>query len=109
MPILEAWQEGAPVACSAVTMLPDQAGDAALLFDPTSSESIADAMLKMWTSAPLRSELARLGAERLRHFTWEKTAKAYRAVYRRAAGWPLTEEDRILLRWDWMREPEPPR
>jgi glycosyltransferase involved in cell wall biosynthesis len=109
MPILEAWQEGAPVACSAVTMMPDQAGDAALLFDPTSPESIADAMLKMWTSAPLRSELARLGAERLRHFTWERTAQAYRAVYRRAAGWPLTEEDRVLLRWDWMREPEPPR
>jgi hypothetical protein len=32
-----------------------------------------------------------------------RTAKAYRAVYRRAAAVSLTEEDRWLLQWDWMR------
>jgi hypothetical protein len=38
-------------------------------------------------------------------FSWERTAKAYRAVYRRAACRPLTDEDRWLLSWDWMRDP----
>ena len=33
-PVFEAWQDRAPVACSTATSLPEQAGDAALLFDP---------------------------------------------------------------------------
>ena len=33
-PVLEAFANGLPVACSNVTSLPEQVGDAALLFDP---------------------------------------------------------------------------
>jgi glycosyltransferase involved in cell wall biosynthesis len=104
-PVFEAWQEGVPVACSTVTSLPEQAGDAALLFDPYSVEAIADAVRRMATDEDLRAELARRGARRLRDFSWERTAKAYRAVYRRAARRALTDEDRWLLSWDWMRDP----
>jgi len=105
-PLFEAWQEGTPVACSTVTSLPEQAGDAALFFDPFSVEAIADAVAKMATNLDLREDLRRRGARRLQDFSWERTAKAYRAVYRRAAGYPLTEEDHWLLSWDWMREPQ---
>lgn len=105
-PLFEAWQEGTPVACSAVTSLPEQAGDAALLFDPLSVEAVADAVAKMATNADLREDLRRRGAKRLQDFSWERTGKAYRAVYRRAAGITLSEEDRWLLSWDWMREPQ---
>ena len=101
LPIFEAWLAGLPVACSNVTALPEQVRDAALTFDPTSTEAIADAVATMATDADLRRELARLGHQRIKDFTWERTAKAYRAVYRRAAGFPLTEEDRWLLSWDW--------
>ena len=106
-PVFEAWQEGVPVACSTVTSLPDQVGDAALLFDPYSVQAIADAIRRMVSDGRLRSDLARKGKQRLRDFSWERTAKAYRAVYRRAAHRPLTEEDYDLLRWDWMRDPAP--
>jgi len=41
--------------------------------------------------------LRRRGSERIRLFTWERTAKMYRALYRQVAGVPLSEEDRALL------------
>jgi len=104
-PLFEAWQEGAPAACSTVTSLPEQAADAALLFDPLSVEAIADALATMSTKPGLREDLVKKGARRLQDFSWERTARAYRAVYRRAGGHPLSEEDRWLLGWDWMRQP----
>ena len=103
LPIFEAWLAGLPVACSNITALPEQVQDAALMFDPMSSESIADAVARMATDVELRRDLRRLGYERIKDFTWERTAKAYRAVYRRTAGFPLTEEDRWLLSWDWAQ------
>ena len=100
-PLFEAWQHGAAAACSAVTSLPEQAAGAALLFDPLSVEGIAAALARMATDEGLRDELRRRGARRLEDFSLERTAKAYRAVYRRAAGRALTEEDRWLLGRDW--------
>jgi len=108
-PLFEAWQDDAPVACSTVTSLPEQAGDAALLFDPFSVEAIAQAVAQMATKPDLRESLRQRGTRRLHDFSWERSAKAYRAVYRRAAGYPLSEEDRWLLSWDWMREPQKKR
>jgi glycosyltransferase involved in cell wall biosynthesis len=106
-PVFEAWYEGVPAACSTVTSLPEQAGDAALLFDPLSVEAIAEALQRMATDKNLRDELREKGRTRLLDFSWERTAKAYRAVYRRVANRPLSEEDRSLLNWDWMRTPKP--
>ncbi len=103
-PLFEAWQRGAPVACSSVTSLPEQAADAALLFNPFSVGEIADALKKMWADEILRDDLRARGFRRLADFDLERTAKAYRAVYRKAAGAELTEEDRDLLNWDWMRD-----
>ena len=103
-PVFEAWQHGAPVACSSITSLPEQAADAAWLFDPFSVEEIADALARMTTDNSLRDELKRQGARRLDDFSLERTAKAYRAVYRRAAGRALNGEDRWLLSWDWMSQ-----
>jgi glycosyltransferase involved in cell wall biosynthesis len=104
-PIHEAWSEGLPVASSNLTGLPDQVGDAGLLFDAKSVSSIADALQAMATDAELRQQLIARGHRRVGDFDWERTAKTYRAVYRRAADAMLTEEDRWLLSWDWMREP----
>lgn len=106
-PLFEAWQHGAPVACSSVTSLPEQAAGAALLFDPFDVEALARALARMATEEALREELKRLGAYRLEDFSLERTAKAYRAVYRRAAGRRLCEEDAWLLGWDWMRRRTP--
>lgn len=106
LPIFEAWLEGTPVACSNVTALPDQVMDAALLFDPTDMGAVVSALARMATEADLRDDLRERAYLRLRDFDSTRTAKAYRAVYRRAAQLPLTEEDLWLLSWDWMRHPE---
>lgn len=101
-PMFEAWQDRVPVTCSNVTSLPEQAADAALIFDPLSVDSIAAALTRMATEPELRQQLIMKGQKRLQDFSWDRTACAYRALYRRAAGLNLTEEDRHLLNWDWM-------
>jgi hypothetical protein len=76
LPIFEAWLAGLPVACSNVTALPEQVRDAALTFDPMSVEAIAGAVATMATDVDLQRDLQRLGHERIKVFTWERTAKA---------------------------------
>jgi glycosyltransferase involved in cell wall biosynthesis len=107
LPIFEAWFAGVPVACSNITALPEQVMDAGLLFDPLDSVAIADSLARLATDERLRRDLRAKGRRRLDDFDWTRTAKAYRAVYRRAAGQRPTEEDRMLLEWDWMRNPRP--
>ena len=106
LPIFDAWLEGLPVACSRVAALPDQVKDAAVLFDPLRVESIAEGIAAVVTDGAMQDELRARGYRRVKDFDWERTARCYRAVYRRVAGMALTEEDRWLLAWDWMREPE---
>jgi glycosyltransferase involved in cell wall biosynthesis len=97
LPVLEAFAEGTPVACSAVTSLVEYGGDAVLPFDPTSIESIAEAIRRMTLDRELRVALCERAAARLRLFSWEGAAKTYRALYRRVAGSPPTGEDAELL------------
>jgi glycosyltransferase involved in cell wall biosynthesis len=105
LPIFEAWLEGLPVACADVTALPEQVMDAALLFDPRDVEGMAEAIARIASDEDLRDDLRRRAFRRLADFDAARTARAYRAVYRRVGGRRLTEEDRRLLDWDWMREP----
>jgi len=97
LPLLEAWREGTPVACSSVTSLPEQAGDAALLFEPTSVEKIAEVIYRMVTDSQLRKTLKQQGTDRVQLFSGERTAKMYRALYRKVAGHTITEEDSVFL------------
>jgi len=96
-PLWEAFLARAPAACSRVTSLPAQAGDAALLFDPDSPEQIADCIHLLWTDAKLREILAKRGAVNVARFSWEQTARIFRAHYRRIAGRILSEEDLALV------------
>lgn len=105
LPIFDAWEAGVPVASSSATALPDQIGDAGLLFDPHDVAAMAHAIETLLGSESTREELRKRGTRRLKDFDWNRTAKAYRAVYRRVARRPLSDEDRGLLSWDWMRHP----
>ncbi|MCX7858325.1 MAG: glycosyltransferase family 4 protein [Deltaproteobacteria bacterium] len=96
-PVVEAFSEGVPCACSSVTSLPEYGGDAVLYFDPTSVESIAHALYLMSTDSHLRKTLKEKGKERSKLFDWHKTAKTYRALYRKIAGLTLSEEEEQLL------------
>lgn len=96
-PLWEAWLAGKPAACSNVTSLPEQAGNAALVFDPTSVDAVADAIAKLWTASDLRNTLAQRGAQRVGAFTWDRTARTFRAHYRRIAGATVSPEDADLM------------
>lgn len=68
IPQLEAFVAGCPVAVSRVYGVPAQVGDAALLFDPKSSDEIAEAMERLWTDDALCSCLTEKGKERARQW-----------------------------------------
>lgn len=75
MPVLEAMAAGLPVACSNIAPLAEVAGDAALLFDPLSDDSLAEALSRISNEEGLRGRLAKEGRQRARLFTWENTAR----------------------------------
>ncbi|HEV8601958.1 MAG TPA: glycosyltransferase family 1 protein [Gaiellaceae bacterium] len=84
LPVLEAMARDLPVACSNRPSLPEVAGDAALQFDPEDQTAVSTALRRLLTDEALRSELVARGLERVRLFTWERTAEATLASYRRA-------------------------
>ena len=96
-PLWEAFRAGIPVVCSDVTSLPDQAGDAALLVDPIDHELWARAIQRIINDDPLRARLIAAGRVRVESFTWDRTAKIFRAHYRRLGTGHLTENDQELL------------
>ncbi len=96
-PLNDAFLAGAPAACSNVTALPRQAGDAALVFDPHVPAAIARAVRQLWTDDALCTSLVGRGCERVARFSWDNTARHFRAHYRRIAGRPLTDEDRHFV------------
>lgn len=75
IPILEAMNAGIPVITSNVTSMPEVAGDAAILVDPFSVNSIADAMVYIYKDEDMRSTLIKRGFERKEKFSWDKTAE----------------------------------
>lgn len=84
LPVLEAMARGVPVACSDIPALTEVVGDAAVLFDPHDPGAIARAIERIMGDPDLAGELVKRGRERCRMFTWERTALATLASYRRA-------------------------
>jgi len=81
MPVLDAMARGVPVLTSNVSAMPEVAGDAALLVDPTDVHAIADGLRRLTTDSELRGTLIRAGLARAGEFTWEKSVAATWHVY----------------------------
>lgn len=64
IPPLEAFVVGCPVAISGIYGIPEQVGDAALLFDPESIDEIAESVKRLWTDDKLCAELAEKGRKK---------------------------------------------
>src|SRR4029077_12189294 len=78
-PLWEAFLAGVPAACSNVTSLPDQAGDAALVFDPDDIDAIGEAIRRLWFDEQLRERLITAGHRRVQEFSWGRAARLFRA------------------------------
>jgi glycosyltransferase involved in cell wall biosynthesis len=74
IPILESFYCDVPVITSDATSMPEVAGDAALLTDPFSFESISEAMFRISTDEKLRKSLVEKGRVRRKLFNWQKSA-----------------------------------
>lgn len=81
MPVLDAMARGVPVLTSNVSAMPEVAGAAALLVDPTDTESISSGLRRLTTDSALREKLVQAGFARAREFTWEKSVDATWGVY----------------------------
>ena len=84
IPILEAYACHCPVALSNTSCFPEIAGDAAVYFDPYSISSMSEAITKVIYNEEKRSQLIRLGNERLKRYSWEKAAQKTEEAYQKA-------------------------
>lgn len=81
IPPLEAMSFDCPVVCSNASSIPEVVGDAAMLFDPNSTEDFGQALSAVLKDAGLRQELIDKGRARTTKFSWAKCAQQTMAVY----------------------------
>jgi glycosyltransferase involved in cell wall biosynthesis len=86
LPVLEAMARGIPVVTSAVSSLPEVAGDAALLVDPRSTGQLAEAIERVLAEEDLAARLSAAGRARAAAFSWERTARMTLQVYEKVIG-----------------------
>jgi glycosyltransferase involved in cell wall biosynthesis len=86
IPIMEAMACGCPVASSNVTSLPEQVGDAGLLFDPENQMQITEAMQRLAGDAALRQTLSQRGKTRVRQWSPALFLRNVTAAYGFATG-----------------------
>ena len=84
-PPLEAMANGCPVICSNAGSIPEIVGDAGEYFDPTSVDSLIDAIVNIVASASRQEFLVEKGRNRLKQFSWDQCATATLDVYRKLA------------------------
>lgn len=83
IPPLEAMALGCPVAVSNKYAMPEQVGDAGLLFDPDSPEEIAECIRKLWTDEGLRQEMKRKGYKRIEEWTMDSFNRRFQKILNR--------------------------
>jgi glycosyltransferase involved in cell wall biosynthesis len=79
LPVIEAMSSGCPVAAANAGSLPEIAGDAAVLFDPTDAPSVARGVEEALDRA---GDLQERGLRRAQAFTWSACTDVHEMLYR---------------------------
>jgi glycosyltransferase involved in cell wall biosynthesis len=85
MPVLEAMACGVPVITSNTSSLPEIAGNAARLINPSDTQALTQTIEELLENQDLMSELSARGLRQAEKFRWstvaEKTMEIYERVY----------------------------
>ena len=83
--VLEAFACETPVIISKTQALVEIAGDAAMIADPSNANDFASKIKELVLSDSTRIHYVRSGSERIKDFSWEKTARQMIEVYKTVA------------------------
>jgi len=86
LPPLEAMACGCPVIVSDKASVPEVCGDAAIYFNPESTDDLAKKMINLLNDQSLQDNLCHRGIERAKQFTWEKSIAQTVAVIQNLLG-----------------------
>ena len=86
IPVLEAMACGTPVVTSREGSLEEVAGEAAYFVDPENVDSVSHGLERVWKSKEIQKELQEKGLERVKEFSWHKTATETIKVYEKILG-----------------------
>ena len=75
LPVLEAMSCGTPVMAANSSSLPEVTGEAAVLVDPLSIDSIAEGIRSVVEDKDLQAQLREKGLAQARRFTWQEAAR----------------------------------
>ncbi len=81
IPMLEAMACGVPVITSNTSSMPEVAGEAAMLVNPSQPATITAAMVQLYRHKTLREELAVAGYRQSAKFSWRSMAQDVRHIY----------------------------
>ena len=80
-----------PIASSTAASLPEVAGDAAVMFDPSNIEEMANALEVVLFNEEERSRLRQAGSIRVKTYNWTITANATKQLLEKVASQRPTE------------------
>jgi glycosyltransferase involved in cell wall biosynthesis len=86
LPGLEAMQFGAPVVSSHATCLPEVYSNAAIYFDPTDTDDMAEKITSVLSDPKLAKDLSARGKARVKEFSWQRCAANTHRAYLQALG-----------------------
>lgn len=81
LPVLEAMACGTPVITSNISSLPEVGGDAALYCNPFEINQIKEKIEILLENKDLQKQLIEKGLERVKQFSWKKTAKKHLEIF----------------------------
>jgi glycosyltransferase involved in cell wall biosynthesis len=85
LPVVEAMARGVPTITSNASSLPEVAGSAGYLVDPSSQRDLSAAIELVLGDDALAADMRREGPKQAAKFSWDATALATIAVYRKIA------------------------